>query len=119
CVAAQPAVHAVLKRVPHGSLQHGNGSGIGHTDVVIIGSQLALVIVVVTAICFAERLVLALTGAIYTCWVRFFLLPVHPAPAVVPRRAASEPKRSSQLVCRDTMIRRGPPHPLCGILLPA
>lgn len=119
CVTAQPAVHAMMKRVPHGSLQHADGSEVGYADVAVSGTQLALVIVVVTAICLAERLVLALTGAIYACWVRLTLHPVRPAPTVVLRRAASAPKRSSRLVCRDAVVRRGPPHVIRGTLLPA
>ena len=117
-VAVQPALHALVKLIPHGELQHGHGSRVGHADVAVIGTQVALVVIVVAAICLAERLVLAITGVICACWIRLLLHPVRPAPAVVLRRAAPAPECSSRLVYRDAVVERGPPSAIWWATLP-
>lgn len=109
CIIAQPALHALIKLVPHGPLRHGFGSDIGLADVAVAATQVMLVVAVVAAICLTEHVVVALAGVVRACWVRIVLLPSPPAPPAILRRAVAAPGRPRSLVGRGTAIERGPP----------
>lgn len=108
-VTLQPALHAVMKLVPAGAGRHGHpGEHVDPADVVVNGTQIALVVVVVAALALLERVLDLVTRVLRVLVV--LLGPVAPERLGARLRPASRPARSPGPLLQAVLVRRGPPR---------
>lgn len=115
CVIAQPVLHAAAKLVPHGPLDHGAGAEIGQADLLVSGTQLAVALLVVAAVSFAEQVVGTVCSVIRICWLRIRSAVPPAGPQKANRRRTPVRAALSSRFRPIAMCKRGPP----ALLAPA
>lgn len=67
CVMAQPALHAAGKLLPHPGPRHGMWHQVGIADLVFAAAQIAMAVMFIATVCFAEQIIALLTSRIRSC----------------------------------------------------
>ncbi|GAA2565878.1 hypothetical protein [Pseudonocardia hydrocarbonoxydans] len=107
CAASQPALHIAAEFGPHAQVEHGVGQQIGHADIAVMITQIAIATVIVGIISFGDQIVSAVVGVIRVARNASPFVCTRASTAVVRRAPAA-----SQLISRyrpGMVALRGPP----------
>lgn len=110
CVVSQPALHHLVRWMPHPGLEHGDGVLPGPADLAAVALQAAVVLALVAGLTYVEQLLLGLTiGAARRCLAATWSARPGPAPDWVAPAAAAITIPHPGRYDPGSLARRGPP----------
>lgn len=107
CVLVQPALHAAIKLVPHGQVEHGVGQQIGQADIAVTLNQVVVATAIVCVASLVEQVVVAVVGVIRVTWNG--LRHAQITEPVLAVRPAPSPELLTNRYRPGVIARRGPP----------